>query len=88
MPPLHPIPTIMAINTEEGYRINPLTGDNILPVITQLGDTMKTGAAIPVKATIIHPDRIITSPPVCQYRLPEGWCPANKRDQLKSRRFR
>jgi hypothetical protein len=41
---LYPAPQTIAVNTEEGYIINPLTGDSIQPIVNSLGDTVKTGA--------------------------------------------
>ena len=43
--PLRPAPQIVALNTEEGYSINPVTGDSIQPIINSLGDTVITGSA-------------------------------------------
>ena len=45
MPPLYPAPQTVALNTEEGYIINPVTGDSIQPIINSLGDTIKNRGA-------------------------------------------
>jgi len=58
MPPLYPAPLTVALNTDEGYFINPLTGNNIQPIVNSLGDTVKTGIPIPVKGRVIHPDSV------------------------------
>ena len=42
MPPLHPAPQTDALNTEEGYIINPITGDSIQSILNTLGDTLIT----------------------------------------------
>ena len=58
MPPLYPAPQTIAVNTEEGYIINPVTGDSIQPIVNSLGDTIKTGAPIPAIGKTIHPDSV------------------------------
>ena len=55
MPPLYPAPITVALNTEEGYNINPLTGDSIQPMINSFGDTVITGVPIQAKGKVIHP---------------------------------
>ncbi len=57
-PPIFPSPTIIALNTEEGYAINPVTGDSIEPIINSLGDTVKTGVPIPSKGNRILVDNV------------------------------
>jgi ligand-binding sensor domain-containing protein/signal transduction histidine kinase len=56
MASLYPAPLIIAINTDEGYKINPLTGDSIQPIINSLGDTIKTGVPLLLTGRSIHPD--------------------------------
>ena len=58
MPPLYSAPQMVAYNTDEGYSINPVTGDSVQPVINSSGDTIKTGVPVPVKGKIIHPDSV------------------------------
>jgi len=47
MPSLYLAPQTVALNTEEGYIINQVTGDTIQPLINSLGDTIKTGVPVP-----------------------------------------
>ncbi|HEC44030.1 MAG TPA: hypothetical protein ENI20_14505, partial [Bacteroides sp.] len=58
MAPLHPAPQTVAVNTEEGYIINTLTGDSIQPMLNSLGDTIITGVPVPAKGKAIHPDSV------------------------------
>ena len=58
MAPMHPAPQTVAVNTEEGYIINPVTGDTIQPIVNSLGDTIKTGVPVPAKGKAIHPDSV------------------------------
>ncbi len=58
MPPLYPAPQTVALNTEEGYIINPVTGDSIQSIVNSLGDTIKTGVPVPAKGKAIHPDSV------------------------------
>lgn len=55
---LHPVPQIVPLNTHGGYSINPLTGDSILPLINSPGDTVITGAPVPVKGRVIDPNSV------------------------------
>ncbi len=48
MPPLYAAPQTIAVNTEPGYEINPITGDSIQPIINSLGDTLKTGVPLQI----------------------------------------
>ncbi len=54
----HPAPQIVALNTQEGYSINPVTGDSIKPIINSLGDTVKTGVPIPAIGKVIDPKSV------------------------------
>jgi signal transduction histidine kinase/ligand-binding sensor domain-containing protein/AraC-like DNA-binding protein len=56
MPPLFPAPSSVELKLEEGYIVNPLTGDSIQPIVSIMGDTFKTGVPVPVQGKIIHPD--------------------------------
>ena len=58
MPPLYPAPQTVALNTDEGYIINPVTGDSIQPIINSMGDTLKTGVPVPAKGKVIDPVRV------------------------------
>ena len=58
MPPLYPAPQTVALNTKEGYIINPVTGDSIQPIINSFGDTLKTGVPVPAIGKAIHPDSV------------------------------
>ncbi len=58
MPPLHSAPPIVALNTQEGYNINPITGDSIQPIINSLGDTVKTGVPVPARGRVINPKSV------------------------------
>lgn len=56
--PLYSEPITVALNLENGYKINQLTGDPIKPIINSLGDTVKTGIPIALKASIADPSKI------------------------------
>jgi len=56
MAPLYPDPQKIALNTDGGYKINPLTGDSILPLINSFGDTLKSGVPILLIGDSIHPE--------------------------------
>ena len=58
MAPLYPAPQTFAVNTDEGYIRNPITGDSIHPLVNSLGDTIKTGIPVPARAKYIHPDSV------------------------------
>ena len=58
MPRLYSAPQTVALNTDEGYKINPVTGDSIRPLVNSLGDTIITGKPVPVKGKMIHPDSV------------------------------
>jgi len=57
-PELYPQPKSYSLNLKEGYKINPVTGDTIQPIINSFGDTVKTGVKIPTIGKMIHPDSI------------------------------
>jgi ligand-binding sensor domain-containing protein/signal transduction histidine kinase len=59
MASLYPAPLNIAVNTDEGYKINPLTGDSIQPIINSLGDTIKTGIPLQLTGRVIHPDNLV-----------------------------
>ena len=58
MPSLYEAPITVALDTIEGYSINPLTGYSIQPVINIFGDTVKTGVSTPVTGRVIPPGSV------------------------------
>ncbi|MFT5983398.1 MAG: ligand-binding sensor domain-containing protein/class 3 adenylate cyclase [Ulvibacter sp.] len=57
--PLYPQPQTVELNTSGGYSVNTVTGDSIQPIITESGDTLITGVAIPAQGKFIHPDSVV-----------------------------
>ncbi len=55
---LYPAPRSVALNTAEGYSVNPIPGDSIHPIVNSLGDTVKTGVPVPATGKTIHPDSV------------------------------
>jgi len=55
---LHPAPQIVPLNTQEGYSINPFTGDSIQPIINSLGETVVTGRPVPASGKVIDPQSV------------------------------
>lgn len=51
-----PVTTIL--KTGEGYRVNPVTGDSIRPLITPSGDTAVTGIPVPAHGEVVDPDSL------------------------------
>lgn len=58
MPLLHPAARQIAFNPEGGYRMNPVTGKEIRPLLNSLGDTLRTGIPLNIKGRIMDPDSI------------------------------
>ena len=58
MASLYPAPQTIAVNTGEGYIINPFTGDSIHPIVNSFGDTIITGVPVPATGKAIHPDSV------------------------------
>ncbi|MFI5133254.1 MAG: two-component regulator propeller domain-containing protein [Chitinophagales bacterium] len=56
--PLYPEPVTVALNTAEGYSVNQLTGDSIKPLINSLGDIVKSGIPVSLKASVADPAKI------------------------------
>ena len=54
-PPLFPQPQTVALNSKEGYTINPITGDSIEPILLENGDTLITGQPIKIIGKTIKP---------------------------------
>ncbi len=61
---MYPAPKTIAVNTTEGYHINPITGDSILPVINSLGEILPTGLPVPARGKFIHPDSVAKPAPI------------------------
>lgn len=55
MPPLYPFPIRAELNIEDGYSVNPLSGDSIDPVITSFGDTLITGRPVLGHPIVVNP---------------------------------
>jgi len=68
---LYPQPLIIQANPPNGYSVNPVSGDSILPIILGNGDTLQTGIPIPAKWKEVHPDSVTkpmrTKAPQLQY---------------------
>ncbi|RLD31146.1 MAG: hypothetical protein DRI73_09260, partial [Bacteroidetes bacterium] len=58
MVPLYPAPMTVALNIEDGYIVNPLTGDSIQAIVNSLGDTIKTGVPVPAIGKVINPENV------------------------------
>ena len=58
MASLYPAPQTIALNTKEGYILNPITRDSIQPIVNSLGDTIKTGVPVPARGKAIHRDSV------------------------------
>ena len=56
MATLYPAPLIIAVNPDEGYKINPLTGDRIQTLFNTLGDTVKSGVPLLLRGRSIRPE--------------------------------
>jgi len=56
--PDRPSPLVVELNTGDGYRINPVTGDSIRPVVNSSGDTLITGLPIPIVGRVIDPGSV------------------------------
>ena len=58
MTPIYTAPKIVPLNTDQGYIINPVTGDSIQPIINSMGDTIITGMPVPAKGEIMDPNSL------------------------------
>ncbi|HDR67903.1 MAG TPA: hypothetical protein ENN61_02505, partial [Bacteroidaceae bacterium] len=47
--PLYPDPITAKLDTVEGYKINPFTGDSVEPIILSTGEVLRSGVALEVK---------------------------------------
>ena len=97
IPPLYQAPLVVALNTQEGYSINSLTGDSIQPIINTWEDTVITGVPIPARGKVIDPGSVakpkvipagkpkVEPIPQNVYKIPETLTviPVNK-DSLKT----
>ncbi len=54
--PLYPQPQEIPLNTEEGYAVNQMTGDSILPLIGDPTDSIQTGVSIPANGKTVKVD--------------------------------
>lgn len=57
-PALYSRPITVAVNTNEGYNHNTVTGDSILPLINFKGDTILTGVPLLITGKVLQPDSI------------------------------
>ncbi|MCK5694931.1 MAG: hypothetical protein KAI08_18820, partial [Bacteroidales bacterium] len=67
---LHPAPLIVPLNPQEGYIVNPVTGDSIKSIINSLGDPVKTGVPVPACGRVIDP-KSVAKPKVIPAGKPE-----------------
>lgn len=56
--PLFSEPLIVSLDTIQGYRLNPITGDSIKPMINSVGDTIRTGIATILKPITVDSSKI------------------------------
>ncbi|MGD1848385.1 MAG: two-component regulator propeller domain-containing protein, partial [Salibacteraceae bacterium] len=68
--PIYPKPPTVALNTNGGYRVNPVSGDTIPPIVLESGDTLLTGIPLLARGKDLHPDSVET-PKVVPY-TPSG----------------
>ena len=52
--PLYPQPLSVALNLNEGYTINQITGDSIKPIINSIGDTIRTAVPYSIKGQLVE----------------------------------
>jgi ligand-binding sensor domain-containing protein len=65
-------PLTYPLNTKEGYKINPVSGDSIKPIINSFGDTVKTGIPIALVGKVIDPQSV-QKPKVVRAGKPKGY---------------
>lgn len=75
MGPLYPDPVKANLDSVEGYRINPFTGDSVQPIILSNGEILQSGVALEVKGEPAKTLSGIIFPP---YLVPEGDVIVNK----------
>ena len=56
MATLYPAPLIIAVDPDEGYKINPHTGESIQTLFNKLGDTVKSGVPLLLTGRSIRPE--------------------------------
>ncbi|HAS46837.1 MAG TPA: hypothetical protein DCS93_40505, partial [Microscillaceae bacterium] len=49
-------PQVVPLNLQGGYKINPITGDSVKPLLTRKGDTIVTGKPIPLDSQVVWLD--------------------------------
>jgi ligand-binding sensor domain-containing protein/serine phosphatase RsbU (regulator of sigma subunit) len=69
-------PDYIALNTDEGYFVNSVSQDSILPIVLFSGDTVISGKPLPAIAKVVHPDSI--KAPVRVKAAPPLITPANE----------
>jgi len=67
-PSLYKSPTIVELNTNQGYALNQMNGDTLKPFISKQGDTLLTGSPITFEGKVVPYDSI--SPPLAFPILP------------------
>jgi ligand-binding sensor domain-containing protein/class 3 adenylate cyclase len=55
-PSLFPEPSIIKLNIDSGYKVNPVTGDSIFPLTNFYGDTIIGGIPFPAIGVVVNPD--------------------------------
>lgn len=58
LPALYPKPLLVKLDTASGYVVNPISGDTIEPLINQAGNSIQTGAAIPLNGSVIKVNEV------------------------------
>ena len=77
---LYPKPIVVTLNTSSGYLINTITGDSIKPLITTMGDTVKTGTPISLIGKPLAPfkPRMVTAGNPTKTEVPTNVYPIPK----------
>ncbi len=55
--PLYAAPVSYALDTTPGYKINPLTGDSIMPLRNNSNETISTGKQVPFRNTLVKEEK-------------------------------
>ena len=58
-PELYPAPKTVDFNSDEGYAVNPVTGDSVVVKLTRSGDTLITGKWISIKGLQVDPSTVL-----------------------------
>ena len=56
---LYPEKKIVLLNLEQGFRLNQNTADSIIPILTESGDTLKTGQLLAITPKSIENDSLL-----------------------------